>query len=166
MENSNEFEKNPSEMGTMSPLLERAFLFLEDGNWLSADEYCERVLDLDPKNTQAYLGKLMAELKVSKQEDLKNCAKPFDASNNYQKVVRFGDEAVKATLAGYIKHINTRNENARVEDIYNRAKETMQNAHTESAFEKAAQQFGTIRGYKDAAALVEECREKAEFNRF
>lgn len=26
-----------------NPLLKRAFMFLEDGNWESADEYCEKV---------------------------------------------------------------------------------------------------------------------------
>lgn len=54
----------------IAPLLKRAFIFLEDGNWKDADEYCERVLDIDPENAQAYLGKLMAELKVHKQDDL------------------------------------------------------------------------------------------------
>lgn len=39
-----------------APLLKRAFIFLEDGDWSSADEYCEKVLDLDPENAQAYLG--------------------------------------------------------------------------------------------------------------
>ena len=44
----------------VAPLLKRAFMFLEDGNWQEADAYCEKVLDQDPENAQAYLGKLMA----------------------------------------------------------------------------------------------------------
>ena len=32
-----------------APLLERAFLFLEDGKWQDANIYCEKVLDIDPK---------------------------------------------------------------------------------------------------------------------
>ena len=50
-----------------APLLERVFMFLEDGNWDSANEYCEKVLDIEPKCAEAYLGKLMAELHVKKQ---------------------------------------------------------------------------------------------------
>ncbi len=53
----------------ISPLLERAFMFLEDGDFVSADEYCEKVLDIDPKCAKAYVGKLMAELKVKKQDE-------------------------------------------------------------------------------------------------
>ena len=49
---------------SVEPLLKRAFMFLEDREWEEADKYCEKVLDLDPENAQAYLGKLMAELRV------------------------------------------------------------------------------------------------------
>lgn len=101
--------------GNTAPLLKRAFMFLEDGDWNSANEYCEKVLDIDPENAQAYLGKLMAELKVRKQENLKDCAEPFNGKNNYQKAVRFADDGLKAALAGYIEHINTRNEKTRLE---------------------------------------------------
>lgn len=60
-----------------APLLKRAFIFLEDGDWSSADEYCEKVLDLDPECAQAYLGKLMAELRVRKVDELANCEQSF-----------------------------------------------------------------------------------------
>lgn len=47
-------------------LIKRAYMFLEDGEWDSADEYCERVLDIDPENCEAYLGKALAsERKIS-----------------------------------------------------------------------------------------------------
>ena len=79
-------------------LLKRAFMYLEDGNWKSADDYCERVLDIDHECAQAYLYKLMAELRVKKQEDLKDCAEPFNNHNNYQKVLRFADEKLRNEL--------------------------------------------------------------------
>lgn len=82
----------------IAPLLERAFMFLEDGEFDSADEYCEKVLDQDPKCARAYLGKLMAELKVRKKEDLTNCEQPFDDSNNYNKALRFADEKLAQGL--------------------------------------------------------------------
>lgn len=37
-------------------LLKRAFMFLEDREWESADDYCEKVLDLDAECAEAYLG--------------------------------------------------------------------------------------------------------------
>lgn len=148
-----------------APLLKRAFMFLEDGDWNSANEYCEKVLDIDPENPSAYLGKLLSELRVRKQESLKDCAEPFDHSNNYQKSVRFADEKLKTALTGYIEHINTRNENARLDGIYTRAKNAMSAANTESAYKEAAHLFESIDEYQDSAVLAQSCYEKAEIAR-
>lgn len=148
-----------------APLLKRAFMFLEDGDWNSANEYCEKVLDIDPENPSAYLGKLLSELRVRKQENLKDQAEPFDYSNNYQKAVRFADEKLKTALTGYIEHINIRNENARLDSIYTRAKNAMSAANTESAYKEAAYLFESISEYQDSAVLVQSCYEKAEIAR-
>ena len=148
-----------------APLLKRAFMFLEDGDWNSANEYCEKVLDIDPENASAYLGKLLSELRVRKQESLKDQAEPFDHNNNYQKAVRFADEKLKSALTGYIEHINTRNENARLDSIYTRAKNAMSAANTESAYKEAAHLFESIDEYQDSAVLVQSCYEKAEIAR-
>lgn len=148
-----------------APLLKRAFMFLEDGNWEEADEYCEKVLDQDPENAQAYLGKLMAELRVRKQESLKDQAEPFADNNNYQKAIRFADDKLKNELIGYIEHINTRNENARLDDIYTRAKNAMSVAHAESDYKEAAHLFESIDEYQDSAVLAQTCYEQAEMAR-
>lgn len=96
-----------------NPLLRRVFMFLEDGDWQRADEYCEKVLDLDPENAEAYLGKLMAELHVRTREALKDHPEPFDNQSNYQKVLRFGDEKLKQQLAADVAFIKDRNKTAR-----------------------------------------------------
>ena len=148
-----------------APLLKRAFMFLEDGDWNSANEYCEKVLDIDPENASAYLGKLMAELHVKKQERLENQAEPFDHNNNYRKAVRFADEKLKAALTGYIEHINTRNENTRLDSTYTRAKNAMAKANTESTYKEAASLFESISEYQDSAVLAQSCYEKAKIAR-
>lgn len=145
-----------------APLLKRAFMFLEDGNWQEADAYCEKVLDLDPECAEAYLGKLMAERNVKKQEDLADLAEPFDGNNNYQKAVRFGNEKLASTLKGYIDHINARNEEARLADIYKRAMDLMKFEWISDHYSHAAELFKSIPGYKDADALAEQCAEKVE----
>ena len=145
-----------------TPLLERVFLFLEDGKWQDANIYCEKVLDIDPKNAEAYLGKLMVELQVRNRKQLADCAEPFDDRDNYSKVIRFGDEALEKEMRGYITHINERNEKTRLTGIYNNANNAMNAANTEAAFKTAADTFATIPGFKDADALAEQCLDKAE----
>ena len=136
-------------------LLKRAFMFLEDGDWDSADEYCEKVLDIDPENARAYLGKLMAECRACRLEDLQNCEQPFGGSGNYEKVLRFAEPELIETLKGYIAHINERNENARLTEIYNRAVSAMNEANSENEYKAAAEIFKTVLGFKDADSLVE-----------
>ena len=148
-----------------APLLKRAYMFLEDGDWNSANEYCEKVLDIDPENASAYLGKLLSELRVRKQEALKDQAEPFDHNNNYQKAVRFADEKLKSALTGYIEHINTRNENARLDSFYTRAKNAMSAANTVNAYKNAMALFESISEYQDSSVLAQLCYEKAEATR-
>ena len=149
----------------VEPLLKRAFMFLEDGNWQDADVYCEKVLDQEPENAQAYLGKLMAECRVCKQSQLMNYPKPFDGSNNFKKAARFGDEKLGAELNGYIAHINERNELNRKIEIYNKATDNMESANTEGEFKAAAKKFESIHGFKDTDEKRQQCLEKAEDSR-
>ena len=85
------------------------------------------MLDIDPKNAEAYLGKLMVnELKVRNRKQLADCAYPFDDRENYGKVLRFSDDKLEAEMRGYIAHINEqRVKNA----IYNRAVSAMNAAN-------------------------------------
>ena len=149
---------NTSADSNTAPLLERAFMFLEDGDWQSADEYCEKVLDLDPKCAEAYLGKLMAELRVNKRENLKACANTFDDRNNYQKALRFGDEKLKKELVGYIEFITERN----LAELYDEAVDIMKKAHSSADFRKASVRFMNISFYKDSESLAETCDDRAQ----
>ncbi len=147
----------------VSGLLERAFLFLEDGKWQEADSYCEKVLDQNPKCAEAYLGKLMAELQIKKREKLKDAAEPFDTKDNCQKAGRF-DAKIAKELADANAFIRERNENARKEKIYRRALEEC-NKNTEQSYKEASRLFSTITDYKDSSVRVKDCLKKAEIAR-
>ncbi|MBO5019377.1 MAG: toll/interleukin-1 receptor domain-containing protein [Clostridia bacterium] len=145
-------------------LVKRIFMFLDDGDWKSANEYCEKVLDIDPENVQAYLGKLMADVKVRTKEALKNCKEPFASNPNYLKVVRFGDAKLKEELQNYISIIEERNEAERIERIYQNACNLM-TKNQPAMYLKAAELFGSVVDYKDSAIKQSECKEKAESTR-
>ena len=135
---------SPSAATNVAPLLKRAFMYLEDGDWQNADAYCEKVLDQDPENAQAYLGKLMAELHVRKQDSLRDLKLPFDDRNNYQKALRFGDDALKKALSGDVAYIKERNETARLTGIYNSAVQKLNAATTEDDYKAAAAIFKSV----------------------
>ena len=142
--------QQPQNNATAS-LLKRAFMFLEDRDWESAEEYCEKVLDIDPECADAYLGKLMAELKLYERAELKNCAKPFDGNSNYKKVIRFADDKLKNEINGYIDYINARiAEQARKAAEQARIEEEKRKAEAEACREASYQQFAeNARNAKD-----------------
>ena len=142
----------------ITPLLKRAFMFLEDGNWQEADEYCEKVLDLEPECAEAYLGKLMAELRVHKQEELADLAEPFDDQNNYQKAMRFGDDKLTGALKGCIAHINEEH----LAKIYRDAEDRLKIAKTEEDYLAIASTLDGIAEFVGAKELAAKCREQAE----
>ena len=145
----------------IAPLLKRAFMFLEDGDFVRADDFCEQVLNQDPENAQAYLGKLMAELQVRKKEELVNCAYSFDHTANYQRVMQFGDDKLKTEMQGYISQINQRNEQARLEQLYSNAVTAMHAAQNEVDFQAVAAAFQALSGFKDADIQAKQCLQKA-----
>ena len=150
---------------TVDSLLERAFIFLGDMEWESANEYCEKVLDIEPKNAQAYLGKLLVEKKVTKKENLRWCNSSFEASRNYYKAISFGDEALVKELTGYIKEIKDAKEKRRIKEIYDSASRKMDSAVSEDEFKDAARAFSSIKEYENSATLARECVKKAEIAR-
>lgn len=157
-EDEPELSNESKQSAPASPLIKRVYLFLEDGDFKQADEYCERILDSDPECAEAYLCKLMAELRVCKKEDLKNCDLPFDDSNNYKKALRFADATLSQKLQNCIESINNRN----LSIAYDEAVQVMQSATTESGYKVAANKFNAISSFMDSKQLATECLAKAE----
>ena len=76
--------------------LKRAFIALEDKEWKKAKKFCEQILATDPECAEAYLIKLMADLKVVRKEQLAKHRKPLHKNKNYAKAVRFGQKELEA----------------------------------------------------------------------
>lgn len=88
-------------------LLERAEMFLEDGKWDSAEEYCERVLDIEPKNAKAFLYKACAENRQSTLKDLIKVEEKIEESSLFRKALRFADESTMQLLEKVRLEVNT-----------------------------------------------------------
>lgn len=94
-----------SNLPNVDSLLKRAFMFLEDGDFKSADEYCDKVLDINPECAEAYLGKMLSYLELEKESYLADLEDTFDDADFFDKVMRFADHDLKIRLDGYLKEI-------------------------------------------------------------
>lgn len=144
-------------------LLKRAFLFMEDGDFARGDEYCERVLNMDPENGEAYLGKLMVQLKVRKRENLAQNPGTLEQTDAYRKVMRFGSDAVKRELEGYNQQIIRRQQEQQEkqrEDYYQETLKMLEGAVKSSQIQEVINRLKNMGNYKDAAEKIAAATEK------
>ena len=140
-----------AENATITPLLKRVSIFLQDCAWDKAEAYCEKILDLDPENPDAYLYLLLARLKKSTREDLVDVKEPFDSIDHYKKAIQFAGDDLRAELTNLNK-----------ENYYKRAVSAYYASRTESDFKAAKTIFDCVRDYKDADEFAADCIKKAE----
>ena len=150
-------EQNTHSGPTISALLERVNLFLEDGKWQEAEEYCERILDQDPHNATAYADKLMIKLKVTKMEDLPKSTYAFEEDGDYQKALRYSSGELKRLLEECPKALLKQ-----LDAKYQKACRLMERACTEKEYLQAAESFGQIAEYAEASDKQRQCEELAE----
>lgn len=82
--------------------LKRGWNLLEDKNWKQADEYFDKVLDIDPECGEAYAGKLCAEMRLSHIVEISISTNRLDqiaASRWLQKAMQYGDEDLQWSLS-------------------------------------------------------------------
>ena len=151
--NNNKIKETTSN-SEVTPLIKRAFMFLEDSEWKKADEYFERVLDINPEYGEAYLGKLCVELRCRTRKQLGTKESRIDNLPNYTKAMRFGDEALKKELEGYTTSIITK--------IFNKVYSEENSAETIEELQKIINRYEQIKSFIDVNDRVTECRRKIE----
>ncbi len=140
----------------INPLIKRAFIFMDDGEWDTAASYLEKVLDQEPENAYAYLGKLMIDYGISDQNKLKNADKELLGNGNFVKAMRYADSELRATLNEYKNAVLNREAEKMYVDALNR----MEGARTQEEFLLVASLFEgeILKGYKDSLIKADECR--------
>jgi tetratricopeptide (TPR) repeat protein len=76
----------------IAPLEKRVKIFIDNGDWSSAEIYCEKILDIDPENGNAYVYKLLVSQNVTTIEDLAYMNSYFGSTVYYKNAIRYADE--------------------------------------------------------------------------
>lgn len=132
----------------LQTLLKRAELLLEDGNWETATQYYEKVLDIEPENAKAYIGLLLSSFKFSSEKALECSNIEFDNNKLYQRALQFADTEYKEVLKQYA-----------TENTYFRATSIIKNAAHKKDYALAISILQKITSYKDSEKLIEQCEE-------
>lgn len=138
-----------SAANNLGMLFKRVEIFLEEGDWGKADEYCEKILDLDAENSRAYFYKMMTELRIRNESQLEENKALLRQNKNFLNAVRFADDIWAAKL-----------EKAAKQTEYNLAEAILKVAERSEKYddyERAKKAYETVKGYKDADKKIEIC---------
>lgn len=130
----------------------RINIFLDNKEWDRADEYAEKILDKNPECSKAYVMKLMAELKISKEILLGEGTTPqIGCKINFKNACKFASSEELAKLKEY-----------EYRNAYEHGKRILNNAKTETNYRNAASWFILYPKYKDSKELYDKCIANAE----
>lgn len=144
--------------GNLSGLMERAYLFLESGDWDLADECLENVLNNDPKNAEAYIAKLMIALKIRQRDRIFEASHIFENNADYQRVLRFGNEEQIALVKDALEDVKARQFEKKYKETVYKSENTIYPA----ILLECAGFFEELGDYKDSVRLAVECRDRAK----
>lgn len=134
---------------TIQNYLNRAKMFLSDKDWERANEYAEKILDMDFEFAEAYLVKVLCQYKRSKLDEAKN---DYDivSNNDFAKAVKFASGSFKAQLNEFDSEVK-----------YQIAMDALNADLTEKLnYDKAIKCLNIIKGYKDVNEILDELPEK------
>ena len=173
---------NTAANATATSLLDRAWMFLEDGDYQKAHEYLERVLDIDPRNSRAYLGNVLASLRIPSLAAIDTKVVCLDTFKDFERAMRFASDSERQELenvydAAQKKYLikcvhvmlkselkkkerrqrkeeeENRKREARLNDLYKTAVSKLENAINEPEFLEGIKILDTLGDYKDSAEL-------------
>lgn len=134
------------------PLLKRIVMFLEDGEFEKADEFCENVLNQDPENPQVYLYKFMALYKISTEDKLYSSLYISMDDKLIQKAYRFADDDMKNKLDEMIRASSELVKSTRYESL----KKEYQEIHTIEDYFRLRNEFIDYGDYKEASDYADQ----------
>ena len=142
-------------------LYRRACLFLEDKDFAKANEYFDRILDIDPELAKAYMGKVLAAQRACNEEQLISCGSDIKDSADYEKAVRFAKGEEKNRYEMLPDRIKRQRENTEKEKQYQSIIRDKKWAPGAQHMRRIATRFRELGDYKDALSQAEECERLA-----
>ena len=141
-------------------VFKRVYMALEDGEFARADAFCEQILNQNPEDAEAYVCKLLAELRLRRRAELANSTVPFYNSNNYKKAIQFGSGRLKNELYAASQRVCANIDNKNNGEILNQARAMLESARDIPACKRVQSIFLSIPNHPDSAEGIRLCDEK------
>lgn len=143
-------------------LVKMALSYLENGDFINVDKVCKAVLIAEPHNALVYFIMLMSELQFRYEKQFEHNTKSFSSSLNYEAIMLYGDDDIKAKVMAYEKNAAynvAMRMYGQAEDI-NGQKDSY--SWAAKKYLETAEAFKRASGFKDADRYVMLCKQKAD----
>lgn len=139
----------------VDPLLRRIGMFMEDGDFTSAMEYCEKALDIYPECAQAYMYLVLAKRKLKSADQLLGTETDLKLmeDRDFQKVLRFGDDSFTKDFRNIVRENEYRTTISRYDDLLE--EELREGKVPLASIRELIARFSTMSGYKDSDEYIE-----------
>ncbi len=134
-------------------LLKRAYIACEDGDFVKADDFAEKILNINPEFAEAYIIKLLAECKVRKLVGLKTFNNIIKNRPNFQRAYKYSQGDLKVQLS-YIGKENF--DYVQYHPIYTKGMALV----NKGDYQSAVGVLTPIKDYKDSAEKIALCKDK------
>ena len=124
-------------------LLDRAYMFLEDGDRKKAAEYFEKVLDANARSPFAYIGRMVIALNMEDMLDMYAFESSYTAHPDFVKALRFSEGELHDEL------VRVSTERDEMEERYNKALAAEKAAATIEELKAAYRLFDEVGSYAD-----------------
>ena len=119
--------------------LRRAFILIEDGEWDKADAYLEKVLDAEPENGYAYLGKLLVSMKLHYPKQLKDILDELKGNKLFDRAYTYANDELRNYLSWIIRSNDPTISTAKTDE--KEQPESKKTTSTNSGFESKQQEY-------------------------
>ena len=99
-------------------LMKRARLFMEDGDWVQANEYLDKVLDENAEYAPAYVGKVQAAMKLHRERELSTCLAGYEKTSDWKRALRFATLEQEALYVSYAESAKAAREKKWAWELY------------------------------------------------
>lgn len=128
-------------------LLESGFQSLEAEHWQLATAQFDLLLQRQPENANAHLGKMMAQLQVRREEELLKTGNAMEQTEQYAELMQHADPAFREKILQYEKKAK-----------YQQAVLMKEKANSVEALQAAIDLLETIPNDPDAERLIVVCK--------
>lgn len=138
-------------------LMNRANSYLKEEKWNTAIVSFNYLLDINPKDYNAYLGRMLAKLRCKDKKELSFSKFNFENTIEYKKIIQLNNVELIQELNDYLKTIKERNEIDNIDKKHSKIKHLMENKDNVDDLNQALIMLEQLSEFKDVSDEIYEC---------